>query len=361
MKDSFLYARAADEPEKGGRVVTSNCVYSDVPIDVQLALMMGMTYSEYEVEAYTIIISHSKEDTKKIRELSKDDPDYAELYLDAFLDELQKSGIDLANTPYVVTEHTNTDCLHYHMVISSAKFDNSRLDSGFIGKKAAMAAAAVSRKYGLKYATSLDERAKIFNKKKEQGQSNFNPPFKRKKRRTQEEMEEDAAKKKKRKLAIERAKERKALLRLFVESAFENAKNKSEFISLLAEKNIGLSSYEGKGWRVLWTDEEGKTRAYSFANLSIDQGKAAEMESMLEKKEKEFGPSFVPTYTAEEARTTVQDIKDVFANSGNWLGELLGSGGAEPTGGIGGGGTKDLSRKKRKKDDEDKEGRGHGY
>ena len=364
IKDSFLYARAVDEPEKGGRIVKSNCVFSGVPIDVQVAMMTGLTFSEYDVEAYTIVISHSEKDTEKIREMTKEDPDFPELYVDAFADELQKRGVDLANTPFVITEHTNTKCLHYHMVICSTKFDNSRLDSGFIGKKAAMAAAAVSRKFGLDYATNLDEREKTFRKKSSKIQNDFVPPLKRK-RRTKEQIAEDAARKKKEKekraQAVKEAQERKSFLKKSVESAFAKAKNKSEFRTLLAEKKVGISKIVGKGWCVLYTDEKSedkKTRIYAFSKLSIDNETISNIESMLNRADKYYEPSWEPTYLLEEADNTVESIKDVFVESANKLEDLLSIGDSEQTVGIGGGSTKNLSNKKKKKGEEDDERNG---
>ena len=57
-------------------------------------------------------------------------------------------------------EHINTDCDHYHMIVLTTKFDGSRLDTGFIGKKAAKAAWTASKKNGLHFAEGLEKREK---------------------------------------------------------------------------------------------------------------------------------------------------------------------------------------------------------
>lgn len=369
--ETFLYARAVNAPEKGGRIVFSNRLEVNMPLEVQLAMMVGFASEKYETEAYTIVLSHSKEDKEYLQKLQQEDPELVDKYVEKFLNELQNKGIDLMNTPFVVTEHLNTDCLHYHLIICATKFDNSRLDTGYIGKKAAMAAAAVSKKYGLHYANNLDFREEAFVSfsKKKQTSPSSSTPYKRK-RRTKEQIAEDAARKKKkneelkekekaekinRKERLLLAEERKKWLKEIVEISFKNSKTKQEFRSLLSEKEIGVSKVSGKGWCVLFTEGE-KTRIYPFQKLKIDETTISDIETMLNGSSNIELPLPQISFPSDGI---IEGIKEVFPYASNWL-DLSPTGVTDSSGGIGGGGPKNISKKKKKKDEEEKEGRGHG-
>ena len=344
----------------------SNKLEVNMPLEVQLAMMVGFTSEKFETEAYTIVLSHSSEDKEMLEKIRQEDPDLLNSYDLNFLNELQNQGIDLANTPYVITEHTNTDCLHYHLIICSTKIDNSRLDAGYIGKKAAMAAAKVSKKFGLHYAKNLDRREDAFIEfsKKIQNSPSSSTPYKRK-RRTKEQIAEDAARKKKKNMElkeraerIKKADERKNWLKEMVEFSFHSSKTKEEFRSLLSEKEIGVSKVSGKGWCVLFTEGE-KTRIYPFPKLNIDQATISDIEAMLETSRSNDSGLGLPQISFPLDGKIVNEIREVFPNASNWL-DLSPTGGTDPSGGIGGGGPQNISKKKKKKDEEEKEGRGHG-
>lgn len=117
----------------------------------QLAYMKAYCSDKYEVKAINIVLSHSSKDKK----LLEDNPDKKDKYVTDFLQECQARGIDLENTPWIITEHINTDCDHYHMILLTTKFDGTRLDTGFIGAKMSQSAWAASKKNGLHFAPAL--------------------------------------------------------------------------------------------------------------------------------------------------------------------------------------------------------------
>lgn len=168
---SFIYDRALNKQEKGGHVVASNGIPQYAPIKTQLAYMQAYCSDRYEVKAINIVLSHSSED-KKLLDAHLENKDK---YVNDFLDGCKKNGIDLDNTPWIMMEHVNTDCDHYHMIILTTKFDGSRLDTGFIGKRAAKAAMTASKVNGLHFAAGLErrEQARLKHIAKEAGVQNL--------------------------------------------------------------------------------------------------------------------------------------------------------------------------------------------
>ena len=151
---TYYYDRALNKQEKGGHVIASNGIPQYSSAKTQLAYMKAYCSDKYEVKAINIVLSHSSKDKK----LLEDNPDKKDKYVTDFLQECQDRGIDLDNTPWIMMEHINTDCDHYHMIVLTTKFDGSRLDTGFIGKRAAKAAMAASKKNGLHFAEGLEKR-----------------------------------------------------------------------------------------------------------------------------------------------------------------------------------------------------------
>ena len=117
--------------------------------------------SKFKVKAYSVVISHSDEDNERLK-----DPKFRELLLHEFVNECKNRGIDLDNIPYIIPEHTNTDNDHYHMLMLINHFDGTRIDTQYLGKRMALAAVDVSKKYGLHYPEGWDEREE--RKKKHQ-------------------------------------------------------------------------------------------------------------------------------------------------------------------------------------------------
>ena len=168
---SFIYDRALNKQEKGGHVVASNGIPQFAPIKIQLAYMQAYCSDRYEVKAINIVLSHSSEDKK----LLDTHPENKDKYINDFLDKCKANGIDLDNTPWIMMEHVNTDCYHYHMIILTTKFDGSRLDTGFIGKRAAKAAMTASKENGLHFAAGLErrEQARLKHISREAGVQNL--------------------------------------------------------------------------------------------------------------------------------------------------------------------------------------------
>lgn len=160
LKGSFYYDRALNNVEKNGHVVAANGIPKYFKAETQLGFLQAYCNQKYQVKAYNIVLSHSSED----KELLETNPNKKLKYVRDFLSELKKADIDIDNTPWILMEHTNTDCDHYHMIVLTTKFDGTRLADSFIGKKAAKAAYLASKKNDLHYAKGLEEREKARQK-----------------------------------------------------------------------------------------------------------------------------------------------------------------------------------------------------
>ena len=153
LKSSLYYDRALRNPEKGGKVIMANGVGLDMSPTAQLAMLEAYVNEKFKVKAYSVVISHSKEDNDRL-----EDPKFRDLLLHEFVNECKNRGIDLDNIPYVIPEHVNTDCDHYHMLMLINHFDGTRINTQYLGKRMALAAVEVSKKYGLHYPEGWDER-----------------------------------------------------------------------------------------------------------------------------------------------------------------------------------------------------------
>jgi len=154
LEGSFYYDRALNKQEKGGHVIASSGIPQYSSAKIQLAYMQAYCSDKYQVKAINIVLSHSSED----KDILLEHPEKKGKYVNDFLDECKSRGIDLNHVPWIIMEHVNTDCDHYHMIVLITKFDGSRLDTGFIGKKAAKAAWAASKKNGLHFAKGIEKR-----------------------------------------------------------------------------------------------------------------------------------------------------------------------------------------------------------
>lgn len=161
LKSSLYYDRALRNPEKGGEVIMANGVGLRMSPTAQLAMMEAYSNQKFKVKAYSIIISHSDQDNDRLK-----DHKFQDLLLHEYVNACKNRGIDLDNIPYIIPEHTNTDNIHYHMLMLINHFDGTRINTQYIGKRMAMAAVDVSKKYGLHYPEGWDEREK--NRKKHQ-------------------------------------------------------------------------------------------------------------------------------------------------------------------------------------------------
>ena len=153
LKSSLYYDRAMRNPEKGGKVIMANGVGLNMSPTAQLAMLEAYVNPKFKVKAYSVVISHSDEDNERLK-----DPKFRELLLHEFVNECKKQGIDLDDIPYIIPEHINTDNDHYHMLMLVNHFDGTRINTQYLGKRMALAAVAVSKKYGLHYPEGWDKR-----------------------------------------------------------------------------------------------------------------------------------------------------------------------------------------------------------
>lgn len=161
LKSSLYYDRALRNPEKGGKVIMANGVGLNMSPTAQLAMLEAYVNPKFKVKAYSVIISHSDEDNERLK-----DPKFQERLLHEFVNACKNRGIDLDNIPYIIPEHTNTDNIHYHMLMLINHFDGSRINTQYLGKRMAKAAVDVSKKFGLHYPEGWDKREE--SKKKHQ-------------------------------------------------------------------------------------------------------------------------------------------------------------------------------------------------
>ena len=158
LKSSLYYDRAVRNPEKGGEVIMANGVGLHMSPTAQLAMMEAYVNPKFKVKAFSVVISHSDEDNERLK-----DPKFRERLLHEFVNNCKKRKIDLDNIPYLIAHHSNTDCDHNHMIMLVNHFDGSRIDTQYLGKKMALAAVEVSKKYGLHYPEGWDERERRRN------------------------------------------------------------------------------------------------------------------------------------------------------------------------------------------------------
>ena len=280
IADSFAYARAVDEPEKGGEIIRSNVLHYRMDFETQLALLESLSSPKYEVKGITVILSHSPEDTKIIFEK----PGKEKKYIGDFLSELKRQGVDLDNVPWVLTTHRNTDCRHYHMLILTTKFDGSRLNTGHIGKKAAKAAYLASRKNNLHFAEGMKIREAKYHeylaKSEDQVMETSQDPNNDIKgkivtgnailqqiARNNEQYEE----KKRRQQAAEERRQRLEKIRAEVESCAARCRTMADLANLLAKKGYELK-FEKK-WYLYYQNSQGK-----MVKSSLDKGLKLNME-----------------------------------------------------------------------------------
>ena len=155
LRCSLYYDRALRSPEKGGEVIMANGVGLYSSPTAQLSVMEKYSNPKFRVKAYSVIISHSDEDNDRLK-----DHKFQELLLHEYVNACKKRGIDLDNIPYIIPEHINTDNIHYHMLMLINRFDGTRINTHFIGKRMALAAVDVSKKYELHYPKGWDVREK---------------------------------------------------------------------------------------------------------------------------------------------------------------------------------------------------------
>lgn len=279
---SYIYDRALNQREKGGQVIASNGIPQYSSAKTQLAYMKAYCSDKYEVKAINIVLSHSSKDKK----LLEDNPDKKDKYVTDFLQECQARGIDLENTPWIITEHINTDCDHYHMILLTTKFDGTRLDTGFIGAKMSQSAWAASKKNGLHFAPGLDRRNEEWLKFVQDqlgeekamavrsGEELSDEDIEKLKEASSKHRAETAkAKKDRRERSKAQLDEWKKKLKEVVEGVANYFIKKDllmkDFVSLLKENGIFIGK-DGKGRYNITAGHHGRNLTYKATRLGID-------------------------------------------------------------------------------------------
>lgn len=265
IEDSFSYARAVGAEEKGGQLIRSNVLSEWMPIDTQKEVLKNLCSPKFKVPAITIILSHSVHD----KELLKMNERLKKKYIGDFLDECRKQGIDIDNAPWAIMEHHNTDCLHYHMLLLTTRFDRSRLNTAFIGKKATKAAYLASKKNGLHYAAGAERRemARLRflsdNQKSDSSQSTSDTEkLMRKIKKNTDTLQHTIAEnqkyeeKKRRQRAAQERKERLAKIKAQIESDAIRCRTISELIK--KAEGRGYQLVHDKKWYLLVPDKAGE-------------------------------------------------------------------------------------------------------
>ena len=344
ISQSFAYARAIDAPEKGGRVVRSNCLIPGMSFEMQMDRLQNLCSSKFAIKAYTIVVSHSVEDREKIENLQNNEPEQLEVFLDDFLNELSKKNIDLAHTPFVICEHRNTDCLHYHILLLSTKFDGSRIDAGYLGKKSSIAAALTSEKFGLHGPKKLLQRDIAFKKYEQNTQNNQSSlQPKKRKRRSNDQIKFDAERKKKRKLAIEEAKKRKEKIRRVLLDAI-STKTKTDFLRILTKNDLKLAKIQNT-WVLQMI---GENRFYRMKNLGFAPDEIKKIHEMFDHyswcEEDRPRDLHIPTLPDFSENINFDEGGGKVADTLDHILEMGGTG----QGGISSGGGKGQKKKKKK-------------
>lgn len=237
---SLLYDRAVGhEEEKGGEVVRTNCVPDYASPEVQRAMLEHYSSEKYAVKGFNIILSHSPEDSRRVRA----NPHLEKMFIHDFLEACRSNGVEIDSAPWVMTRHTNTDCLHYHMLLLSTRFDGKRLNAGYIGRKVSRAAMEASKKNSLSYGKGWDvraERRKQYAAKGKQGAEKSEPKISLADRRK----------------AIEAAKARKATIVRSIKQAAPIVEVSPELSKSLLEAASVSLMFEGGKWLASYTEEE---------------------------------------------------------------------------------------------------------
>ena len=85
---------------------------------------------KFKVKAYSVVISHSDEDNERLK-----DPKFRELLLHEFVNACKDRDIDMDEISYIIPEHTNTDNIHYHMLMLVNNFAGKRINTQYLGKR----------------------------------------------------------------------------------------------------------------------------------------------------------------------------------------------------------------------------------
>ena len=280
---SLIYGQ---NPAKGGEVFLLNETDGRASPKEQADDWLAMA-NPYRTMCYNIVISMSREDTRKIRNIDSLEKrvDFERRVIEAFLRELNLRGNNVFDCPFVVAHHGNTECEHFHISVLTTTVDGRRFNDRFIKKNACRSAAKVSEEYGLEAAPralTLERRhqiaqgrrkspsAKETTRAKESAESTED----QRRKRNYTRVEKDTSQMRERRERIIRAEKRKMQCRYLIESfAKEKGVTADNYQSRLAASGIRLylDPYEKCLYAEIQDEDENKLRTYSLEKeLEVD-------------------------------------------------------------------------------------------
>lgn len=138
------------------RVILSNLCPPTKNVKVLTAQIQGANNMRKTDRVHHLIFAHPKTDVKRVSEVGQ-----AKL-INEVLDELEKKGINLRDTPFVVIAHTDKDNhIDYHLIAASTDLKGKPIKDSYIGSRAMRAANQISKKYGLSLNNDREKKKKI--------------------------------------------------------------------------------------------------------------------------------------------------------------------------------------------------------
>lgn len=274
-------------PEKGGEVFFLNETAERASPKEQADDWLAMA-NPYRTMCYNIVISMSKEDTKKIRNIDNTAKRVAfeRSVIEAFLRELNCRGNNVFDCPFVVAHHGNTDCEHFHITVLTTTIDGRRFNDRFIKKNACRTAAKVSEEFGLEAAPralELERRHQVgWGHRASSAKDTMSPSAgmdtvstrERGRKRDYSRVGKDSDRLRERRERLIWAEKRKKQCRYIIESlAKDKSTTADKYLSQLAANGIRLffDPYEKCLYAEMQDEDEGKLRTYSLEKeLEVD-------------------------------------------------------------------------------------------
>ena len=280
---SLIYGQ---NPAKGGEVFLLNETDGRASPKEQADDWLAMA-NPYRTMCYNIVISMSREDTRKIRNIDSLEKrvDFERRVISAFLRELNLRGNNVFDCPFVVAHHGNTECEHFHITVLTTTVDGRRFNDRFIKKNACRSAAKVSEEYGLEAAPralTLERRHQVAQGRRKSSseketartKESVSPAEGQGRKRGYTRVEKDTGQMRERRERIIRAEKRKKQCRYLIESlAKDKGVTADNYLSRLAASGIRLylDPYEKCLYAEIQDEDEDKLRTYSLEKeLEVD-------------------------------------------------------------------------------------------
>lgn len=267
-----------ENEKKGGEVVDTNGAFLEHNAQQKAAFWESIS-NDYRKKAVHFVLAFGLKDTADLRALPEEKRlEMEQKIVRAFIQEMSKRGNNIDGCPYVCYHHNNTDSEHVHLYVLMTTWEGKRLKTKLIGQNATRAAARVSVEWQMK-----DETYAMKRERRKMEQEQAKKP-KRARTRQYSKAEEDAAvfanaeKDLKdldelsfRARSIEEAKIRKAKYGSIVSEAAKASHDKETFIAKLKEDGVEFYKDEKGRFSIRFTDDGGKERHYTFAQLGLSE------------------------------------------------------------------------------------------